>query len=262
MNFVLFLIFIVLIIAIGGDRGVMSLVALLGNVIVFFSSVYIMKYNDPYKLVLFDIVFMCLLTLIYQNGVNIKTMSSLVSVVIVAVVLMYISKYIGHLGNMGGYNEFEMYEDTLMNLSVNIKINLPDVAVAMLVLGVTGALIDIAVAVTSSVYEVWKNNTENDEKTLITTGMHLGKSILGSTINTLWFACVGEFLLMFLLFRRYEYSFVSLINSKAFFDIIANIMLSATGCCAVVPVATYVLTKMTKWDRFAKHEAESTEENI
>lgn len=252
MNFALFIIFIVLIIVIGGDRGVMTLVALLGNVMVFFSSIYIMKYNDPYKLVLFDIVFMCLLTLVYQNGINIKTVSSLISVILVAIVLIFISKYVGKLGNMGGYNEFEMYEDTLMNLSVNIKINLPDVAIAMLVLGVTGALIDIAVAVTSSVHEVWINGTEISEKELFKTGMNLGKSILGSTINTLWFACIGEFLLMFLLFRRYEYTFLSLINSKAFFDIIANILLSATGCCIVVPVSAGVFTRLTKSEKFSK----------
>lgn len=246
MNLALFIIFIVLMIVIGGNRGVMSLMALLGNVIVFFASIYVMKYNDPYKLVLIDIVFMCLFTLIYQNGVNEKTISALISVISVAVVLIFISKYIGHLGNMGGYNEFEMYEDTLMNLSVNIKISLPDVAVAMLVLGVTGALIDISVAVTSSIYEVWVNNKDVDEKELLKTGMYLGRSILGSNINTMWFACIGEFLLMFIMFRRYEYSFMTLINSKAFFQNLATIMLSATGCAIVVPVSAVVFVKLVK----------------
>lgn len=246
MNLALFIIFLVLMVVIGGERGVMSLMALLGNVIVFFSSIYIMKYNDPYKLVLVDIIFMCLLTLVYQNGVNVKTVSALISVISVAIVLVLLSKYIGHLGNMGGYNEFEMYEDTLMNLSVNIKISLPDVAVAMLVLGVTGALIDISVAVTSSLHEVWMNQKEISEQELIQTGMHLGRSILGSTINTLWFACIGEYLLMFLLFRRYEYTFATLINSKAFFENLATIMLSAAGCAIVVPVSAIVFAKVIK----------------
>lgn len=251
MNFILFIIFLVLMVAVGRERGVMSLMALLGNVIVFFGSVYVMKYNDPYKLVIFDIVFMCLLTLIYQNGINIKTMSSLVAVISVALILMFISIYIGHLGNMGGYNEFEMYEDMLMNLSVNIKISLPDVAVAMLVLGVTGALIDIAVAVTSSIHEIWVNNKDTDEEELFREGMHLGRSILGSTVNTMWFACIGESLLMFLMFRKYQYSFESLINSKAFFENLATILLSATGCAIVVPVSSFVFVKMAKRDKYS-----------
>ena len=219
MNFILFLIFLILIIAVGGGRGVMTLMALLGNITVFFCSVYLMKYNDPYKIVFVDIIFMCLLTLLYQNGVNVKTISALIAVLAVSLVLIKITKYIAGAGNIGGYNEFEMYEDNLMNLSVNIHLNIHDVAISMLVLGVTGALIDIAVAVTSSMHEVWVNNRNISEDNLYKTGMTLGKSILGSTINTMWFACIGEFLLMFLMFRKCQYSFPHLINSKAFFDI-------------------------------------------
>ncbi len=237
MNLALLLILIVLMICIGGSRGVISIMALLGNVIVFFISVYLMKYCNLYIIVLFDIVFMCLLTLIYQNGVNIKTISSLIAVIFVSSILLVLSFIMGRLGNMGGYNEFELYEDTLMYLSVNIKLNLPDVSICMLVLGVVGALIDIAVAVTSSIHEVRINNESEDESEFIKTSLRLGKSIFGSTINTLWFACIGESLLMFLLFRKYHYSFVTLINSKAFFDMAAMILLSASGCALVVPVA-------------------------
>lgn len=256
MNFILFLILLIMIIIVGGGRGVMTLMALLGNIIVFCCSVYLMKYNDPYKIVFVDIVFMCLLTLIYQNGLNIKTISALISVVTVSVILTKVTKLIAEAGNMGGYNEFEMYDDTLMNLSVNIHLNIHDIAISMLVLGVTGALIDIAVAVTSSMHEVWINNKEITDENLFKTGMTLGKSILGSTINTMWFACIGEFLLMFLMFRKYQYSFVHLVNSKAFFDIICNIFLSAAGCCVVVPISAYAFVKLVRRKVFLGDEKE------
>ena len=252
MNFILFLIFLVLIILVGGGRGVMTLMALLGNITVFFCSVYLMKYNDPYKIVFVDIVFMCLLTLLYQNGLNVKTLSALVAVLVVSLILIKITRLIAGEGNMGGYNEFEMYEDNLMNLSVNIYLNIHDVAISMLVLGVTGALIDIAVAVTSSMHEVWTNNKDITDDNLFKTGMTLGKSILGSTINTMWFACIGEFLLMFLMFRKYQYSFPHLINSKAFFDIICNIILSATGCCVVVPISAFAFVKILRYQQKKK----------
>lgn len=256
MNFILFVILIILLVAIGGERGVISLVALLGNILIFFISVYLMKYLDPYMLVIVDTIFMCLITLLYQNGVNIKTITALVSVLIVASILMIMSVKIGRLGNMGGYNEFEMYEDTLMYLSVKIGINIPDVAISMLVLGVVGALIDISVAATSSIHEVWINNEECDISEHIKTSLMLGKSIFGSTINTLWFACAGEFLLMFMLFRKYHYTFVKLINSKAFFDIIANILLSAIGCAMIVPVTIWVYTIVRKYYKPKENLAE------
>lgn len=250
----LLLIFIALIIIIGGDRGVMSLMALIGNVIVFFSSVFLMKYYSPFKIIMLDIILMCLLTLIYQNGVNVKTISSLISVLVLTIILMRLSIIIGNYANIGGYNEFEMYEDKLMTLSVNIDISLPSIALSMIVLGVTGALIDIAMAVTSSLYEIWNSNKSADDDSLFRAGMSVGKSILGSTINTLWFACIGESLLMFLLFRKYEYSFTSLINSKAFIQNLITIMISGVGCALTVPMTTFIFVKLLRKWKFEDKE--------
>ncbi len=87
----------------------------------------------------------------------------------------------------------------------------------MIITGLIGAAMDASIAVSSAVYEVYKNNRGLSLMELFQSGIHIGSDILGATINTLYFACLGESLTLFILLKNYKYSVLEVINSKAFF---------------------------------------------
>ena len=115
---------------------------------------------------------------------------------------------------------------------------------AVVLFGLLGAIMDTALSIATAQFEVYQNNNELTNKELIKSGWNIGKDILGTTVNTLLFACLGESLFLMLLFFRYEYSFVDLINSKAFVQELLIIAVSNIGCISVIPLSSVITAKM------------------
>ena len=117
---------------------------------------------------------------------------------------------------------------------------------AMVIVGIVGAVIDVAIAVSSAVYEVKCKNPELTERELLASGFRMGGNILGTTVNTLLFAGLGESLLMYLEMKELHYTFGQLLNSKAFFQMLFPVMMSAIGCVCIVPVAAWIMGNFVK----------------
>ena len=90
--------------------------------------------------------------------------------------------------------------------NTDISINMLHVAVFVSVFSTLGAVIDTALSVTSSVYEVWTHKNSLVEKELTSTGYQVGKEIIGTTVNTLLFAYLGGSILLFSYVQTQKYS--------------------------------------------------------
>ena len=116
----------------------------------------------------------------------------------------------------------------------------------MVIVGIVGAVIDSAMAVSSAVYEVSHKNPELTERELFASGLRMGGNIMGTTVNTLLFAGIGEALLMYLEMKELHYSFGQLLNSKAFFQMLFPMLMSAIGCVCVIPAAAWIMGNFAK----------------
>ena len=120
---------------------------------------------------------------------------------------------------------------------MNLKISMRNVAVSVILLSTLGAVLDMALTVTASVYEVKSHKKDMTFKELIQSGMQIGKEVTGTTVNTLLFAYLGESLLLFSYLRMQGYSFELLLNSKIMFENCASMIFGAIACVVVMPVA-------------------------
>jgi uncharacterized membrane protein len=102
------------------------------------------------------------------------------------------------------------------------------------------------VAISSGLYEVYLHNPKLNEKELRKSGRQIGKEVLSTTFNTLYFAYLGEALMLILYMREYQYSFVELVNSKAFLQEFICIIFSAIGCTIVIPITAVVAARLYK----------------
>ena len=105
--------------------------------------------------------------------------------------------------------------------STDIHINMLHVAVFVTVFSTLGAVIDTALSVTSSVYEVWTHKNSLTAKELTSSGYQVGKEIIGTTVNTLLFAYLGGSILLFAYVQTQQYNLEIILNSKFLFS----------GCC-------------------------------
>ena len=74
--------------------------------------------------------------------------------------------------------------------------------------------------------------------------MVIGKNILSTTINTLYFAYIGEALMLLIYLKEYNYSLTAILNSKAFLSDFTCIIFSMIGCLLIIPVTSYIASKL------------------
>lgn len=163
-----------------------------------------------------------------------------VSVVLVLLIIFAAAGPLLWFAGISGYNEIQQYEEISMYLSANLEISMSGVFLSAVVLGLLGAIMDTAVAITTAVNEVYVNKPDMTGKQLFLSGLSVGKDILGTTVNTLFFAGLGESIMLAVLFMKNEDTFASILNSKALFQEMSGLLLGATGCLLIIPLSSLI----------------------
>ena len=127
-----------------------------------------------YLVTLITVSLMSVTILFVQNGYNLKT-GMLVSLAVVTVFIFFLALLVAHGAKISGYNELNMYEDETAMLAGHVSINMTAAAVAMVIVGIVGAVIDVAIAVSSAVYEVKCKNPELTERELLASGFRMAE---------------------------------------------------------------------------------------
>ncbi len=235
----LVLVLIFLMILIGGERGAVSVMTLAGNIIILLFSIILMANGfPPLLLVVAAGAGVCYNSLFYQNGNNPKTRAAFAATVLV-MLLLFIPLYviIWRTGNYG-LNELQISEDDFMYYySTDIHINMLHVGIFVMGFSTLGAVIDTALSVTSSVYEVWIHKKSLTVRELTASGYQVGKEIIGTTVNTLLFTYLGGAILLFSYVQTQQYPLEIILNSKFLFQDMAIMLLCAVSCLIAVPVS-------------------------
>ena len=242
MLMILGFILLFLIMIIGGDRGVISLISLVGNMLLLSLAIWLMAAGAPVLLVTVGVIISCV-TLFYQNGTNEKTKSAFAAVLITMTVLFFFIYMVVWRSEAGGLNEIQAAEDDVLYYNMNLDINMRNVATAVIILSTLGAVLDMALTVTTSVYEVSIHKPEIKLTELVESGMQIGREVIGTTVNTLLFAYLGESLLLFSYLKMQDYTLETLLNSKILFQNCVSMIFGAIACVVVMPVAAVLVGK-------------------
>lgn len=112
MILILAIVLLVLMILIGGDRGAKSFIALVCNIFALVIGLYIIILGiNPIIVTILAVIVFCQITLIYQNGHNLKTYAAVISVICVTFILSLMIMFIGNKSNFGGYSELDLSSD-------------------------------------------------------------------------------------------------------------------------------------------------------
>ena len=115
MLMILGFILIFLLLIIGGDRGVISLISLVGNMLLLSLAIWLMAAGAPVLLVTVGVgIIISCVTLFYQNGTNEKTKSAFTAVLITMAVLFFFIYMVVWRSEAGGLNEIQAAEDDVL----------------------------------------------------------------------------------------------------------------------------------------------------
>ena len=238
------LILVALIAIVGGDRGVMSLIALAGNLLILCIAIWLIASGVPvFPVTICLSMVICCITLFYQNGINRKTLSAFTAVLITIFILFFAIYYVVCKSGSGGLNEIQSVSEDVLYYNMNLDINMRNVATAVIILSTLGAVLDMALTVTTSVYEVSIHKPEMKLTELVESGMQIGREVIGTTVNTLLFAYLGESLLLFSYLKMQDYTLETLLNSKILFQNCVSMIFGAIACVVVMPVAAVLVGK-------------------
>ena len=98
------------------------------------------------------------------------------------------------------------------------KLDLADIFIGTLILSCSGAVMDLAMDIASSVEEVAKFNPELSMKELTDSGLRVGRSVVGTMTTTLLLAYSGGFLTLLMMFA---------VQGTHFVDVICNPLVAA-----------------------------------
>lgn len=241
-------ILLLLMVLVGGKKGARSFISLFLNFGVIFLTLFFMMdpSANPIIITLIASIGISCINLFFINEVNSKTKTAfLASMITIVIMLLFITILTEKL-MIQGFGEEEMEELGIFSLYVGV--DFVKISASVIIMSTIGAITDVAISITSPMREVLQHQPSIHRKELFTSGMRIGKDILGSNTNTLFFAFIGGYMGLLIWFKDLNYSFGEIINSKAFSAEMLIILCAGIGIALIIPIAAginaYYLVKI------------------
>ncbi|CAM3588476.1 YibE/F family protein [Cytobacillus oceanisediminis] len=225
---------------IGGKKGARSFFAIFFNFGMIIFVLFFM--NDPNINPIIVTLIACAviscINLFYINEVNIKTKTAFMSSIITIVILILFIVIVTEKAMIQGFGEEEVEE--LSVFSLYIGVDFVKIAASVIIMSTIGAITDAAMAISSPMREIHYHHPDISRKDLFQAGLSIGKDILGTSTNTLFFAFFGGYLALLIWFKDLSYSAGEIVNSKIFSAEMITILCAGIGVTLVIPITAWI----------------------
>ena len=183
-------------------------------------------------------VYITVMTLSIISGLNVKALCAgigCVSGVMCAGLIVLVSdKFL----NMTGLLEEESVY--LIQLYPDNPINLKAIIFAMIIVGAVGAVMDVSMSISSSLYELRIKSPDIAPKELMKSGFTIGRDMMGTMANTLVLAYIGSSLTSILLLVAYNANIEQVINKEMIVAEILQALAGSLGMLLTLPLTSAV----------------------
>ena len=238
------LIFFILLAVLGGKKGLGALLGLLFTLSsIWFVLIPCLIRGIPAIAVTVGIVAVTAAgALVLLNGFSQKTLCSVLGCVIGVVVAGGIAALVGNITPMNGFNMPEAENLLLYGADKGMKIS--GLLVCGVLISALGAVMDVALGIASSIWELHEQNPSLPGRELFRSGMHIGRDAMGTMANTLILAFAGSSLNMLILVQTYDIPFIQLINTDYICIEIIQSVAGALGILLTVPIVAFISARL------------------
>lgn len=226
-------IFILVLIAVGKKQGVYSFISLAVNALILSVALDIYLYNSDYSLLVISgisVVIFTILSLLMVNGRNEKTYAAIIATLLGTLSSLIIAYLALHMTGEQGLR----YEE--MSLSTR---NPQIIFMAGLLIGALGAVMDVAITMSSSLFELYEKNNQIDLKKLKQSGLEIGKDIMGTMTNIIFFAYVSGSIPMMLIYMKNDLPLGNTLTLNLSIEL-ARALAGGIGIVLTIPIAIYI----------------------
>lgn len=180
--------------------------------------------------------------LIFLNGYSKKTLCAVCGCVGGVLAAGSAAAAVGTLSPMNGFNMQEAENLILYGADKGLKIS--GLLVCGVLISALGAVMDVALGIASSVWEMREQNPDATAGSLFRSGMQIGRDAMGTMANTLILAFAGSSLNMLILVQTYDIPFLQLINTDSIALELVQSVAGSFGILLTVPLVAFVSARL------------------
>ncbi|WP_413789632.1 YibE/F family protein [Metabacillus rhizosphaerae] len=225
-------IFIFTLLFVGKKQGLFSIISLAVNAILLSYSLDIYLKTSNMSLLLICSISVILFTgisLLLVNGFNEKTFAAIVATLLGTFISLLITYLVMWLTAEEGLRYEEM-----QFLTRPYKM----VFMAGVLIGSLGAVMDVAITMSSSIFGLYENNNSIPIKALKTSGLDIGKDIMGTMTNILFFAYISGSIPMLILYLTNDSPLAFTLSMNLSLEL-ARALAGGIGIVLTIPIGLY-----------------------
>ncbi|WP_283624238.1 YibE/F family protein [Clostridium butyricum] len=245
-------VFMIFLVGFSGIVGIKAILSFIFTILAMWKlliPLFLMGYNPILIGMITTIILVCLIIgLVY--GIDRRSLAGIIgalagSIVTCFMALFFVSRFKIH-GAVMSYSEMLLY-------SGYENLNLTEIFIASIFIASSGAVMDVAVDITSAVAEVVEKKPDITRSEAIKSGINVGRSIMGTMMTTLLLAYSGGYIGLLMVFMAQGTPIINILNLKYVSSEILHTLVGSFGLITVAPftaIASGILLaeRNVQWD--------------
>lgn len=238
--YLIILFFIVVLWLIGGKKGLNSAIGLVFTFvcIIFLFLPMIYRGVSPILSAVVIVILTTFVVMYLIDGISVKSICAMLGTIAGVLISALFAALFGCLTNISGNNVSDI--ENLMYIGQMTDIDVGELMFAGILISTLGAVMDVAISVASTINEIHDKNPQLSRKELFSSGINVGRDMMGTMSNTLILAFTGSSINTLVYIYSYNYSYYQVLNMYSIgIEIIQGI--SATlGVILTVPFVAFI----------------------
>ncbi|HLR66630.1 YibE/F family protein [Virgibacillus alimentarius] len=225
-------VFVAILLIVGKRQGLFSIIALAINAMILSYALDIYVKNSDISLLFLcsiSVVLFTAISLLFLHGLNEKTYAAIVATLLGTFLSLLIASVVIWATSESGLRYEEMQFLTRPYQVIFI---------ASLFLGSLGGVMDIAITMTSSIFGLYEKNNAISKKALQTSGMEIGKDIMGTITNILLLVYISGSIPMLILYLNNGSALTFSLTMNLSLEV-ARALAGGIGIVLSIPVSLY-----------------------
>ncbi|MBY7144148.1 YibE/F family protein [Virgibacillus sp. NKC19-3] len=225
-------IFIFVLLIVGKKQGLFSIISLAVNATLLTYALDVYVNTESMRLLWvcgISAVLFTVISLLIVNGFNEKTYTAIISTLLGTFLCLAITYFVLWITSENGLRYEEMEFLTRPYKAVFL---------AGLLLGSLGGVMDIAITIASSIFGLYESNHQISIRELKTSGMNIGKDIMGTITNILFFVYISGSIPMLILYFNNGSPVVFSLSMNLSLEL-ARALAGGIGIVLTIPIGVY-----------------------
>lgn len=233
---ILIIIFLLSILIVGGFKGLKSIVSLIFTLIcvIYLMVPLMLKGINPILSATIIAIISTTVTLMLISGKSRKTMAAIGGTVLGVIIAGVIAFIFGMEANLSGLNMTDT--ESVLYVAEMSSMKVRGIFYAGILVSALGAVMDVAMSISSSIFEIKSINQGMTVRELFKSGMNIGRDIIGTMSNTLILAFAGGSMNTLILIYSADISRNMLINMDLVGIEIIQGVAGSIGIILTVPI--------------------------